>query len=61
MSWPRGHLGCWLWKAERVGHPDGLSDGWWKSRQKISTEVDQTKLAAASQHISTWAQKNCRA
>ena len=27
--------------------------------QKLSTEVDQAKLTAASQHISAWVQKNC--
>jgi hypothetical protein len=27
--------------------------------QKLSTEIDQTKLAEASQHISAWIQKNC--
>ena len=29
--------------------------------QKLSTEIDQTKLAAASKHIATWSQKNCHA
>jgi hypothetical protein len=29
--------------------------------QKISTEVDQTKLTQASQHISAWVTKNCHA
>jgi hypothetical protein len=27
--------------------------------QKLSTEIDQAKLTAASAHISAWAQKNC--
>jgi hypothetical protein len=29
--------------------------------QKLSTEIDQAKITQASQHISTWAQKNCKA
>jgi hypothetical protein len=29
--------------------------------QKLSTEVDQTKLTQASQHISAWVTKNCHA
>ncbi len=29
--------------------------------QKLSTEVDQAKLTQASQNISTWVQKNCKA
>ena len=29
--------------------------------QKLQTEVDQTKLTQAGQHISAWAQKNCKA
>jgi hypothetical protein len=29
--------------------------------QKLSTEIDQTKLTQASQHIATWSQKNCHA
>jgi hypothetical protein len=28
--------------------------------QKLSTEIDQAKLTAASAHISAWVQKNCR-
>ncbi len=28
--------------------------------QKLSTEIDQTKLTAASQHITAWVTKNCR-
>jgi hypothetical protein len=27
--------------------------------QKLSTEIDQAKLATASQHIGAWVQKNC--
>jgi hypothetical protein len=27
--------------------------------QKLSTEIDQVKLTAASAHISAWVQKNC--
>ena len=29
--------------------------------QKLQTEVDQTKLTQAGQHITAWAQKNCKA
>ncbi len=28
--------------------------------QKLSTEIDQTKLTQASQNIAAWAQKNCK-
>ena len=28
--------------------------------QKLSTEIDQAKLTAASAHISAWVQKNCK-
>jgi hypothetical protein len=27
--------------------------------QKLSTQIDQAKLTAASAHISAWVQKNC--
>jgi hypothetical protein len=28
--------------------------------QKLCTEIDQQKLTAAEQHISTWVQRGCR-